>query len=103
MVFAYCVFKHGKHKRKSIPIFKWSLRKNTGLFGEYFIKDNIVKIYAVAHNDVNEMIDTIFHEYKHYLQNLNPNTFKKREIDIEKEAVRFAKKETKKFIKNLTL
>lgn len=105
LVFAYCIFKHGKHKRKPVPTLKWSLRKNNRLYGEYFISENVIKIYANAHIDigVHEMIDTIFHEYKHYLQNLNPNTYKKRLTDLEKEAVQFAKKETKKFIKELSL
>lgn len=42
-----------------------------GLFGCYDSAENIIHVYRIAHTSFVEAMDTIVHEYTHYLQNLD--------------------------------
>jgi hypothetical protein len=81
MIYDWCKTKYGKSKyRRAYPKlrFRSTARKNKyiGLLkGEYYYKSNEIFVYAELHyyeeDPLLDVINTIIHEYKHFLQNMN--------------------------------
>jgi hypothetical protein len=81
LIYKWCKTKFGKSKfRKTYPkiYFRHHARKsgNIGpLKGEYFYDTNIIYVYGEMHywedDPLLDVINTIIHEYKHFLQDMN--------------------------------
>lgn len=73
LIFFYCVQQFGKHARRPIPKLTWSKINDKETFGDYCYTKNRIRIFFNRHfepdvkNPVMEMVNTICHEYKHYL------------------------------------
>jgi hypothetical protein len=111
LIFFYCVQKFGKHEKKPVPKIVFS-KSNKEIFGDYCWDKNKIRIFYKRHlnedvkNPVFELVDTICHEYKHYLHSSAlaksiKHEHKSKEDLLEDEAIRFAKAESRKFYNKL--
>lgn len=106
LLLSYAIYKFGKNPRKRIPNLIFSNKKSE-LYGHYEYYANTITIFKQPHikhdNPVQELCDTVFHEYKHYLHRSKYIiAHKKGNVsDLENEAILFGKQESKKLLKNL--
>lgn len=112
LVLFYCIQTFGKHPKKPIPKLIYSKKNDKDTYGVYSIDKNTIKIFYNRHfepdvkNPLSEFIDTVIHEYKHYLHSTKLNKVMckndARQIDLmEDEAIIFGHVESKKFLKKL--
>lgn len=99
LILGYCVVKFGVNPLRPIP--KICVRRNESkTYGCYSLKTNAITLYAHTHeqadNPVYEFVDTIIHEYKHYLQAVESGKFSYTD-QHEKEAIKFSNKHSTKF------
>lgn len=83
-------------------------KRQNRCYGEYDYTDNEITVYPLIHKKVKDIIDTIIHEWIHFLQDTEEiiekeekYTFYKSANPIEIEAIELAKKYTKKCIKDI--
>lgn len=83
-------------------------KNNPKCFGEYCYTDNNITVYPKIHETVNDIIDTVIHEWVHFLQdnseiieNRERYKYYKSKNPSELEAIKLAKKYTKVCFKDI--
>jgi hypothetical protein len=74
----WCVANFGVNNRRQKP-FKVSIRKQIGgspRYGEFNCEENTIVIYYNNCKNIREMIQTVIHEYTHYMQPVRGSYFK---------------------------
>ncbi len=69
-ILTWCKRTYGKSQfKKTYPILKFHQKPfEKDDYGEYISDDNIIYVYGETHNSFIDFINTIIHEYVHYLQ-----------------------------------
>lgn len=91
---------------KKLPKVWIDWKRQRRCYGEYDYTDNEITVYPLIHERVKDIIDTTIHEWIHFLQDteevidsIKRYEFYKSANPIEVEAIKLAKKYTKKYLK----
>ena len=66
----YCIRTLGVKRSKSLPTFSLLKRSGSRKYGQYDVTNNHIQIHYNVCGTVQLFIQTIIHEYTHYIQNL---------------------------------
>lgn len=95
-VLLYCVAKKGTHKYKPVPRVSIVNRVDDKFYGLFDCTNNTILINRAYSTNVKLFIQTLLHEYTHYLQNMNTYIQLYKKVGYEKHPYELEARESEK-------